>query len=48
MQRTFSSVPSRVLELLFLLPEETLRGEEIARLTGLPSGTLTRELVQRP
>ena len=53
MQQTLSSVlfPGyryRVLGLLFLHPEETLRGDEIARRSGPPSGTLTRTLVRRP
>lgn len=30
--------------MLFLHPEESLHGREIARRTGLPAGTLTREL----
>jgi predicted nucleotidyltransferase len=34
----------RVLGLLLLHPEEALHGREIARRTGLPAGTLTREL----
>jgi predicted nucleotidyltransferase len=34
----------RVLGLLLLHPEESLHGREIARRTGLPAGTLTREL----
>ena len=34
----------RVLGLLLLRPEEALHGREIARRTGLPAGTLTREL----
>jgi len=34
----------RVLSLLLLRPEEALHGREIARRTGLPPGTLTREL----
>jgi DNA-directed RNA polymerase specialized sigma24 family protein len=48
MQQTLSSIPGRVLELLLPHPEETLGGDEIARRTGLPSGTLTRELVRQP
>jgi len=36
----------RVLALLLLHPEEALHGREIARRTGLPSGTITRELVR--
>lgn len=35
---------SRVLGLLLLRPTESLHGREIARRTGLPAGTLTREL----
>jgi predicted nucleotidyltransferase len=34
----------RVLGLLLLRPTEALHGREIARRTGLPAGTLTREL----
>ena len=34
----------RVLELIVLRPEEALHGREIARRTGLPAGTITREL----
>jgi DNA-binding transcriptional ArsR family regulator len=34
----------RVLALLLLRPEEALHGREIARRTGLPPGTITREL----
>lgn len=34
----------RVLGLLLLRPAEALHGREIARRTGLPAGTLTREL----
>ena len=34
----------RVLGMLLLHPEESLHGREIARRTGLPAGTLTREL----
>jgi DNA-binding transcriptional ArsR family regulator len=33
-----------VLGLLLLQPDESLHGREIARRTGLPAGTLTREL----
>ncbi len=51
MQQTLSSVlfpgyRRRVLGLLLLHPDEALHGREIARRTGLPSGTLTRELVR--
>lgn len=34
----------QVLGLLLLRPDEALHGREIARRTGLPAGTLTREL----
>ena len=34
----------RVFGLLLLHPDEALHGREIARRTGLPAGTLTREL----
>ena len=49
MHRSLSSVlfpgyRRRVLGLLWLQPDETLHGSEIARRTGLPPGTLTREL----
>jgi len=51
MQQTLSSVlfpgyRRRVLGLLLLHPEEPLHGREIARRTGLPSGTITRELTR--
>jgi predicted nucleotidyltransferase len=51
MQQTLSSVlfpgyRRRVLGLLLLRPDEALHGREIARRTGLPSGTLTRELMR--
>ncbi len=51
MQQTISSVlfpgyRRRVLGLLLLRPDEALHGREIARRTGLPSGTITRELVR--
>jgi len=36
----------RVLGLLLLRPDEALHGREIARRTGLPPGTLTRELTK--
>ncbi len=36
----------RVLGLLLLRPEEALHGREIARRTGLPAGTITRELTR--
>jgi predicted nucleotidyltransferase len=35
-----------VLGLLLLRPDEALHGREIARRTGLPAGTLTRELTR--
>jgi predicted nucleotidyltransferase len=40
----FPSYRRRVLGLLLLHPDESLHGREIARRTGLPAGTLTREL----
>lgn len=40
----FPGYRRRVLALLLLHPDEPLHGREIARRTGLPSGTLTREL----
>lgn len=40
----FPEYRRRVLGLLLLHPEEALHGREIARRTGLPAGTLTREL----
>ena len=40
----FPGYRRRVLGLLLLHPEESLHGREIARRTGLPPGTLTREL----
>jgi predicted nucleotidyltransferase len=51
MQHTVSSVlfpgyRRRVLGLLLLRPDEALHGREIARRTGLPSGTITRELLR--
>jgi predicted nucleotidyltransferase len=51
MQQTISSVlfpgyRRRVLGLLLLHPDEALHGREIARRTGLPSGTITRELTR--
>ena len=36
----------RVLGLLLLHPDEQLHGREIARRTGLPAGTITRELAK--
>ena len=49
MHRSLSSVlfpgyRRQVLGLLLLQPDESLHGREIARRTGLPPGTLTREL----
>ena len=49
MQQALSSVlfpvyRRRVLGLLLLAPDEALHGREIARRTGLPSGTVVREL----
>ena len=49
MQQSLASVlfpgyRRRVLALLFLAPDLALHGREIARRTGLPSGTITREL----
>jgi len=49
MHRSLSSVlfpeyRRRVLGMLLLHPEQSLHGREIARRTGLPAGTLTREL----
>ena len=51
MQQTLSSVlfpryRRQVLGLLLLRPEEALHGREISRRTGLPSGTLNRELAR--
>jgi len=40
----FPGYRRHVLSLLLLRPEESLHGREIARRTGLPAGTLTREL----
>lgn len=40
----FPGYRRRVLGLLLLRPDESLHGREIARRTGLPAGTLTREL----
>ena len=40
----FPEYRRRVLELLLLRPAEALHGREIARRTGLPAGTITREL----
>lgn len=35
-----------MLRLLLLRPEESLHGREVARRTGLPAGTITRELTK--
>ena len=40
----FPEYRRRVLGLLLLRPDEALHGREIARRTGLPAGTITREL----
>jgi len=40
----FPGYRRRVLSLLLLRPDEALHGREIARRTGLPAGTLNREL----
>jgi hypothetical protein len=40
----FPEYRRRVLGLLLLQPDAALHGREIARRTGLPSGTITREL----
>jgi predicted nucleotidyltransferase len=40
----FPGYRRRVLGLLLLRPDESFHGREIARLTGLPAGTITREL----
>lgn len=40
----FPEYRRRVLALLLLRPELALHGREVARRTGLPAGTLTREL----
>jgi predicted nucleotidyltransferase len=42
----FPEYRRRVLDLLLLRPEEALHGREIARRTGLPAGTITRELTK--
>ena len=42
----FPEYRRRVLSLLLLHPNEALHGREIARRTGLPAGTITRELVR--
>ena len=40
----FPEYRRRVLGLLLLRPDEALHGREIARRTGLPAGTIAREL----
>ena len=42
----FPEYRRRVLGLLLLRPDESLHGREIARRTGLPAGTITRELTK--
>ena len=42
----FPEYRRRVLGLLLLHPEEALHGREVARRTGLPAGTITRELLK--
>ncbi len=42
----FPEYRRRVLGLLLLRPDEALHGREIARRTGLPAGTITRELIK--
>jgi len=42
----FPEYRRRVLTLLLLRPDEALHGREIARRTGLPAGTITRELTR--
>jgi len=42
----FPEYRRRVLGLLLLRPDEALHGREIARGTGLPAGTITRELTK--
>jgi DNA-binding transcriptional ArsR family regulator len=42
----FPGYRRRVLGLLLLQPDSALHGREIARRTGLPAGTLTRELTR--
>jgi DNA-binding transcriptional ArsR family regulator len=42
----FPEYRRQVLSLLMLRPEEALHGREIARRTGLPAGTITRELTR--
>lgn len=42
----FPEYRRRILGLLLLRPDEALHGREIARRTGLPAGTITRELTK--
>ena len=42
----FPEYRRRVLGLLLLRPEEALHGREVARRTGLPAGTISRELTK--
>ncbi len=42
----FPEYRRRVLTLLLLRPDEALHGREVARRTGLPAGTITRELTR--
>ncbi|MBL8335486.1 MAG: MarR family transcriptional regulator [Rhodoferax sp.] len=42
----FPEYRRRVLGLLLLRPDQALHGREIARRTGLPAGTITRELAK--
>ena len=42
----FPEYRRRVLGLLLLRPDDALHGREIARRTGLPAGTITRELTK--
>ena len=42
----FPEYRRRVLGLMLLRPDEPLHGREIARRTGLPAGTITRELAK--
>ena len=42
----FPEYRRRVLGLLLLRPEESLHGREVARRTGLPPGTIARELTR--
>lgn len=42
----FPGYRRRVLGLLLLHPDEALHGREVARRTGLPAGTLNRELAR--